>query len=74
MPEIKTREYLIKYTVAGARGVDAQKTVHAANVKTALTTFGEMVGGKLEPEVTRVYELKAIGSTTTVRKNSIKSV
>lgn len=72
MAQLKTREYLIKYTVNGARGVDAQKTVQAVNVKTAIKMLHETTPTHMEPEVRSVWELKAVGSTTTIRKNSIK--
>jgi hypothetical protein len=74
MATLKTREYLVKFTVAGARGVDAQKTVQAVNVKTAIKTVQESTPDHMEPEITRVYELKAVGSTTVKRENSIKPV
>lgn len=74
MAEMKTREYLVTYTVAGARGVDAKKTVRAVNVKTAIKMVQEATDTKLEAEICRVYELKAVGSTATFRRNVIKNV
>lgn len=74
MAQIKTREYLVKFTVAGARGVDAQKTVQAANVKVAIKMVHESTPEHMEPEIRSVWELKAVGSTQTIRKNMIKPV
>lgn len=74
MATLKTREYLIKFTVNGARGVDAQKTVQAVNVKTAIKMLHETTAEHMEPEVRAVYELKAVGSTTVKRENQIKPV
>lgn len=74
MPTLKTREYLVKYTVAGARGVDAQKTVQAVNVRTAIKMVQESTPSHMDPEIRSVWELKATGSTVTTRKNVIKPV
>ncbi len=74
MATVKTREFLIKYTVNGARGVDAQKTVQAVNWKTAVKMLHESTPAHMEPEVRSVWECKATGSTVVERKNSIKPV
>lgn len=74
MATLKTREYLVKFTVNGARGTDAQKTVQAVNVKTAIKMVHESTAPHMEPEIRSVWELKAIGSTTVKRENNIRPV
>lgn len=74
MPQIKTREFLVTYTVAGNRGVDARKTVQAVNAATAVKMVKEETDAKLGVEISRVYRLEMIGSTQTIRRNTLKRV